>query len=476
MRHAQSIRAVLVALTLAAAPALAEPLDNEQLLALRTAEHVAETASPGPQANFRNPLNDVFGLIAPVLDRPLPATRPVWHALGKWAAASRNQAAGAVTLAGLRREIPDFMADEALADIAARLNANRRMRDLAPIAAERLEVGDTPLAAIRHLEAHLAWRQIESDATTIKAPGPAYATWATLEAAFNLAGLAELRDVAKDRAEQRFTEIPDDGDRTRALIAAAEGRARFGDREGAVRLLDETVATAGSLSVGEGRVRLIADAGCAFARIGEFDRAAEIMNSLPQPIASEVALEIARTHAKAGNVPATETASGAIASPELHGLSRVALAEALALAGRLDEAQSVAHQIQDVPVRAEAYAVLGFLALDPGFDSGASHRLLEAAPETAVAAARLRIAAHAARLVSDPADRARVVIDAQSAVHMVREDPNLQRQLRDTARAYAFAGLQEELHRFIGPSTQRGDSFHYFIIARTVDILKSLLK
>lgn len=449
MHFAQSTRAVLLALMLAAIPALAEPLDNEQLLALRTAEHVAERALSGT-AGLHNQLNDVFQLMSPVLDRPLPASHHVWLALGRWAAAANDRAAGAVTLAGLRREIPDFMSDPELAAVAARLNANRRTRDLASDAAELLDAGATPAAAIQSLKVQLAWASLRTRATRITEPESAFVTWSALAAAYESAGVTDHASHARERAAEHRQALGQGEHAARALLDAAEIQIHFHDRSAAVDTLHEALNAARSLP-NDAQSDLLVDAGRLLARAGEFDQAARIAESLPRASAARVWLETARVHARAGDLEAAESSATAVTAPEWRELADVAIVEALARNERIADALVIAEDISDRSVRAEALALLSLF--DEEHDLGqAAEALISTLDQhdPVRIAARMRIVGHAARLAPTTADTSNQFLLLQD--ELSRASPvaleDLQALLKETIVATTLAGRTGEAYMF----------------------------
>lgn len=436
MTPLNTTRAALTAFLLISATGLAfaGPLTNEELLALRSAERIAElNASPQNQPRRAERLDEAFQLMAPILDRPLPAERQVWISLGRWAVAFNDPAGGAVVLAGLRRDVPDFMTDETLGEIAANLNANSRTRQLAPQATARLDAGDTPLAVIRHIWSTLAWYHLADRAGGMAFqtdPVAGSAAWSGLAAAFDNAGLADLSQTAKTRAEQRLSEIEDPARIARALIDAAEGQIRFNAVSNAVRNLTAAIDKIQTLPAGPDRDRLTTDAARLMARAGKAEEASTVAASLAPDLADEVTLETARFQAQRNEIPAAVQASARIRSHEITDLASIAMVHALAKAGQTAEAESRAANITDPIANAEAQAMILAHADDATIDPSAWRRtLLNARPSEQRAMAMSRI-------ISVFADRLPPSADLQVAMIHDGETVDRTRRVELTERIF----------------------------------------
>ncbi len=419
MKPLNPARAAVAAILLVsgAALALGDPLTNEELLALRSAERIAElTASrPASSPTRAERFEEAFQLMAPILERPLPADRHVWVSLGRWAVASNQSAAGAVVLAGLRRDIPTFMSDETLAEIAASLNANTRTRTLATQAADRLSAGDSPLAAIRRIESTLTWYYLADRATSMASqtePIAGTATWGGLAAAFDRAGLPDLVQTARTRAEQRLREIEEPAEIARALIDTAEGQIRFDARGEAIASLSDAMTQIRTLTPGFDRDRLQADAARLMARAGLTDEAVEIAGALDPGLADEIFLEAVRSHARRTDPAAAERALERISDPHAIDLATIAIIESLTISGRTEEAQARAGTLTDPVAIAEAQVMILAHADDSTLDPTAWRRLLLSAdPSDRRALATSRIFSVLGERLTDRGDLRRAMTD-----------------------------------------------------------------
>jgi hypothetical protein len=362
MRHARLV--ALSALFLAATAALgqAEPLSNEDLLALRSAERIAELGTEISPNNARRQARfmEAWDLMAPILERPLPADRRVWVSLGRWAAAADNPAAGAVVLAGLRQDVPDFMDDAVLATIAADLNADTATRELAARAAERFEAGDTPAEAIHHLGTALHWEGMLEQAVSIEDPSTAAATLAALGSALDKAELSQSAEAARDAAGKRLAEIQGPADLARTLVATAEGQLYFDGVEEAVANLSAAAELTASLQDDAARSRLETDIARLRARAGRFDEAAQAAMNLEPPLASEVYYEIVRARVARQQLDEAELAISLIAHDDLRNLAKTQLVKGLAKQDRVGEAEDLIATIRERTAQTEASAVLAF--------------------------------------------------------------------------------------------------------------------
>lgn len=398
MKPQNTARTALAALLLLCGTAIAsaEPLTNEELLALRSAERIAELNASAPNQPRRSErFDEAFQLMAPILDRPLPAERQVWISLGRWAVALNDPAAGAVVLAGLLRDIPDFMTNETLGEIAANLNARTRTRELAPEATARLDAGDTPLAAIRHISSTLAWYRLADIAGGMafqNDPVAGSAAWGGLAAAFDNAGLSDLSQTATTRAEPRLSEIEAPDAIARALIDTAEGQIRFNAVSPAVRNLTVAMEMIQTLPAGPDRDRLTTDAARLMARAGKTEEASTVAGSLAPDLADEITLETVRFHAQRNELPAATQASARIQNEQIADLASIAVVQALAKAGRTSEAESRAANITNPIANAEAQAMILAHADDATLDPSAWRRMLfnaQPSEQRAMATARI---------------------------------------------------------------------------------------
>jgi hypothetical protein len=359
--------------------ALNGPLTNEDLLALRSAERIAEQVAESHSSYPKQSrFEEALGLMRPILDRPLPAQRQVWVSLGRWAVASKAPTAGAVVLAGLRRDVQDFMSDEVLADIAASLNAETRTRELATLAAERLDAGDSPLEAIEHIKSRLAWYRLDSNAAAAFQINPVAgaAGWGALAAAFEQADVSELAKTARTRADQRLSEIDEPAMLARALIDSAEGQIRFEARKQAHISLMAAMDQIQTLPTGPDRDRLTTDAARLMARADQIDAAAEIAELLDPSLSDEIKLEMVRSHARRNDFSRAEEIMNGITAPHIENLARIAIIQGLARSGQTQQAESRLDAVKDPVDNAEAQAMILAHAEDATLDPTVWRRVL----------------------------------------------------------------------------------------------------
>ncbi|MCC5823338.1 MAG: hypothetical protein LAT64_02270 [Phycisphaerales bacterium] len=389
------IRTTLAVLFLSVTLAPAEPLSNEDLLALRSAEYLAQSlTAPISSGPSQQKLGEAMDLMRPVLERPLPAPREVWVALGRWAVAAQDPAAGAVVLAGLRREAPDFMTDEILADIAAKLHANTRARQLVPQAQERLEGGDTPLVAIRHVGLSLSFLSM---ADTVKwavrdDQATSAALWGGLAPAFDRAGLSNMAETARMNASALQRDIKDPAQLARVLIDTAEGQILFDARREAAGNLTAAMDNIRTLPDGSEKNELLTDTARFMARAWMTEEAAEIIESLEPDQAAKVRLEVARTLAQQGEYRAADQAIDRITKPYIADLARIGIIRELAKAGRIAEAEARAAALSDPIASAEAQAMILAHTEESTLDPAAWRpTLLHADPDAQLALTIVRV-------------------------------------------------------------------------------------
>lgn len=451
-----TIRRVLLAPVLASALVLTpvsrgEPLDNESLLSLATAEVLIERAEGlTGKASQTDALNEAFLVMSPVLDRELPAQAEVWVALGRWALAARDDEAGAVAMAGLRRELPEFMSNQATAEVAAGLHAREGVRTLVPIAAARLEAGDTPLEAVSRTAAEGVWEQAHTVSKAITDPAQSAAAWTALATALENAGHDERAGVARQAAAERLGEITARSQRVTALTLTARARAELGDKAGAANDLDQARSVAlGVPSVVE-RDGLLALVGRALAATGDIDGAAELIDEFGD-LGWEASVRSAIVERAAGddNLATAEHWEASFDHEWWSDKASLAIIEALIRAGRMDEAAERVAQIKNPLAHAEGSMML-FPAPASSSDLSESHialrgmdRALKNVPTSTDKAAGI------ARIVARSRDAgySRIapfsVYDAIEAANDIPPESERLRALNEIARVFADAGYPE---------------------------------
>ncbi len=479
MRPKAPNRAALIAVFLLAgsAIALSEPLTNEELLALRSAERIAELTTGAVQSQrVAERFDEALRLITPILDRPLPADRQVWISFGRWAVAFRDPAAGAVVLAGLRRDFPDFMSDETLGEIAANLNANTRTRQLARQAAEHLDAGDTPLAAMTQLASSMAWYHLADFAGTVPFthdPATASATWTGLAAAFQRAGQADLAQTARTRAAQRLAEITEPASIARAHIDAAEGQIRFDATEEAAANLRAALVQIRSLPAGAEQDRLTFAAARLLARAGKTAEAAALAQSFSVELADLITLETVRLHVRQNDLSAAKQASSHIATARSRAAHQatIALISGLARSGSTIEAESLAEGLTDPLANAEAQAIILALAEDSTLDPGAWRRtLLNTTPSVERAHTTARIlAVYADRIRSECELTRSMTLDAASLESLQLRTALTEDLYRE---AIALGDDGSNIHRRVPEHGSSDPQFRLVLLMQAADILK----